>query len=526
LRLVDRAIGVPETPGTTSFPSSVRLEDGPYSWRAHASDPTQDGPWSDSAGFKVAVAPAAPVGLTAVPGDRLVSLAWNASPEPDVTGYQVYRSLIAGGPYAFLVATPSTTRVDTGLTNGVTYYYVVTAVDAAVNQSPYSLEAAATPFGSPTKVTAEVRYRPTSLGGECLQKSCTALAPTRAAFFLPNHGGKDRDDDDDDDDDDHESQSVVPILECVAPNPDGGYLAFFGYRSSKDGILVIPVGSDNQFSPSPKDRGQTQHFAAGRTPKGRPAFAVAFKDGQLVWTLKGRTAKASASSLRCGVPPPPANTCPQWVYATVELPTGLDPATILVDTVRLSGDVKPDLSYHPIVDTDRDGVSEMELRFEMASLRGRLQLGTHTLTLVGRTPGTEFEGSATLTVFPLSVNLWITPRQISSGASGDVKARLTFLPEESASQVDVSSVRLNGTVRVKRVVSTRGNEIVVAFDRAQAVRGSTLRATGSGNRRGGPSRHADHDHDDDDDDDLIEVTVTGTIRCLPFTARDEVEVKR
>jgi len=96
-------------------------------------------------------APSAPANLTATAGDRTVSLTWEASVDVDgdLAGYNIYRATTPGGqdfasPVGF-VAAPATTYDDTGLTNDVTYYYVVKAVDAAGFESLPSNEAAATP---------------------------------------------------------------------------------------------------------------------------------------------------------------------------------------------------------------------------------------------------------------------------------------------------------------------------------------------------------------------------------------------
>jgi hypothetical protein len=109
--------------------------------------------------------PAPPTGLVAAPGDARVTLSWNASPEPDVVGYRVYRSLTAGGPYAPIADTTAPGHLDLEVTNGVTYRYVVTARDAAF-ESAYSAEAAATPQGSVLSV--EVRFLPDEVSGNCL----------------------------------------------------------------------------------------------------------------------------------------------------------------------------------------------------------------------------------------------------------------------------------------------------------------------------------------------------------------------
>ncbi|MCP3961439.1 MAG: DNRLRE domain-containing protein [bacterium] len=93
--------------------------------------------------------PAAPTGLVAVAGTGLVDLMWNASSEPDLAGYHVYRATTSGGPYARITGSVETNAfyTDSGLTAGTTYYYVVTAVDTSANESADSNEASATPSG-------------------------------------------------------------------------------------------------------------------------------------------------------------------------------------------------------------------------------------------------------------------------------------------------------------------------------------------------------------------------------------------
>lgn len=93
--------------------------------------------------------PSAPSSLVATAGDESVGLAWPANSEPDLAGYNVYRSLTTGTGYSkingALVETNSYN--DTSLTNGTEYFYVVTALDDAdtPNESGYSNEDSATP---------------------------------------------------------------------------------------------------------------------------------------------------------------------------------------------------------------------------------------------------------------------------------------------------------------------------------------------------------------------------------------------
>ena len=67
--------------------------------------------------------------------DSEVSLAWNSV--AGATGYNIYRSPVTGGGYVKVNAAPLsvTNFTDTGLRNAQNYFYVVTALDAAGNES-------------------------------------------------------------------------------------------------------------------------------------------------------------------------------------------------------------------------------------------------------------------------------------------------------------------------------------------------------------------------------------------------------
>jgi fibronectin type 3 domain-containing protein len=93
------------------------------------------------------VSPAAPTNLTATAGNTQASLTWSAS--SGATSYHVKRATANGGPYTQIAAPTSTSYTDTSLTNGTTYYYVVSALDSA-GESVNSAQVSATPVASAT----------------------------------------------------------------------------------------------------------------------------------------------------------------------------------------------------------------------------------------------------------------------------------------------------------------------------------------------------------------------------------------
>ena len=97
--------------------------------------------------------PAAPAGLTAIPGNAQVNLSWMAS--AGATSYHVKRGTTSGGPYTQVAAPTVTTFTDTSLTNSTTYYYVVSALNAA-GESGNSTQASATPAAAAPDVVITI----------------------------------------------------------------------------------------------------------------------------------------------------------------------------------------------------------------------------------------------------------------------------------------------------------------------------------------------------------------------------------
>ena len=74
-----------------------------------------------------------------------VTVSWTAS-SSTMSGYNVYRSTVSGGPYSKLDSTliATTSYSDTTVQSGQTYFYVVTSVDSSGNESIFSTEVSAT----------------------------------------------------------------------------------------------------------------------------------------------------------------------------------------------------------------------------------------------------------------------------------------------------------------------------------------------------------------------------------------------
>lgn len=114
--------------------------------------------------------PPAPTGLVATPGNTQISLSWNES--VGATSYNVKRSLIMGGPYSTIANVATTSYLNTGLTNGTPYFYVVSALNGA-GESGNSNEATATPTTPPPEISLRgvVVFGGTSLDPDVLANS-------------------------------------------------------------------------------------------------------------------------------------------------------------------------------------------------------------------------------------------------------------------------------------------------------------------------------------------------------------------
>jgi len=97
--------------------------------------------------------PSAPQNLRATRGDTIVTLTW-AAPATDggspITNYTIYRGTSPGDESLKAEIGDELTYTDTGLINGQTYYYEVSAKNMA-GEGPYSTEVNATPATTPSE---------------------------------------------------------------------------------------------------------------------------------------------------------------------------------------------------------------------------------------------------------------------------------------------------------------------------------------------------------------------------------------
>jgi fibronectin type 3 domain-containing protein len=135
---------------TTASYSDTSVTNGTaYYYKVTAINSSGASGYSNEASATPLAVPTAPTGLVATAGNTQVGLVWTAS--SGATSYNVYRGTTAGGESTTAIATgvTSASYTNTGLTNGTTYYYKITAVNSS-GASGYSNEASATPLAVPT----------------------------------------------------------------------------------------------------------------------------------------------------------------------------------------------------------------------------------------------------------------------------------------------------------------------------------------------------------------------------------------
>jgi titin len=171
------------TDATPSYTDNTVLNGVTYYYRVSAFNGEGEGLGSNEDSATPATKPSAPRNLATAHGNMNISLTWVAplsNGGSPITGYKVYRSLTSGVP----IVTPHvtignvTSWMDTGLSNGQIYYYVIVAfnaegdglVSSEVNATPSTKSSAPNNLnatGSDGQITLTWDY-PSSDGGNAV----------------------------------------------------------------------------------------------------------------------------------------------------------------------------------------------------------------------------------------------------------------------------------------------------------------------------------------------------------------------
>ena len=179
-----------------------------------------------------AVAPSAPGVLSATGGAGSASLTWGpATDNVGVTGYSVYRSTTSGfvpAPANRIAQVTGTAYADNGLAAG-TYFYVVTASDAAGNVGPPSNQALATvSTGVDPRATVGEWASPVTLPN-VMQHAVLLPGSSRILYFESGAAAR----------------VLDPATGSVQPVPVASNLFCAGHAFLPDGRVIV-IGGDTE----------------------------------------------------------------------------------------------------------------------------------------------------------------------------------------------------------------------------------------------------------------------------------------
>jgi uncharacterized repeat protein (TIGR01451 family) len=189
-----------------------------------------------------ASAPPTPVNLAATPGNAQIGLTWD--PSAGATGYNVKRSTVSGGPYSTIAPNhPTNNYTDSSVTNGVTYYYVVSALNG-VDESGDSNQVSATPTPPPPAgPLAKIYFVDIGQGAGTL-----IVSPTGQSLLIdagPNGAG---------------TGKVLPLLNTVLPPGDKiDYTIVTHYHVDHDAGMTEVINAGRLDGGIAYDNGDAAH---------------------------------------------------------------------------------------------------------------------------------------------------------------------------------------------------------------------------------------------------------------------------
>ncbi len=168
-----------------------------YYYAVSAINSVGEGPLSSEYSAVPMTNPSAPQSLLAIGGVRQVSLSWMPpliDGGSNITGYKLYRGPSATGQSLIATLGPALEFTDTGLSNGTTYHYSVTAINSR-GESLHSLDASArtnavpsVPFGlsvAPADSQASLAWSPpTDNGGSSVTSYNVYRSITLGSYAL------------------------------------------------------------------------------------------------------------------------------------------------------------------------------------------------------------------------------------------------------------------------------------------------------------------------------------------------------
>jgi fibronectin type 3 domain-containing protein len=129
----------------------------------------------------------APTSVVAAPGNQQVTITWPVADAGSLT-YVVSRGTAAGGPYGTVVPNPNPAgTIDTAVSNGATYFYVVTISNGTCtspNSTEVSAKPACTPPLAPTGVTAVSDPNDPTSGNIFVSWAAATSGPTPTGYTV------------------------------------------------------------------------------------------------------------------------------------------------------------------------------------------------------------------------------------------------------------------------------------------------------------------------------------------------------